>query len=312
MKMPVVMMATWRDGLFTLSGGTVRQELAGRSVRWLTRDARGGALAIVDNRTVYRCTADAGWHTVAASPADLSCCIEVGDLIYAGTDDARLFRIDAGGCEQVSGFDDVAGRERWYAGRAVVDGKVIGPPLGVRSMTVTCDGAVLLVNVHVGGIPRSIDRGESWQPTIDVDVDVHEVSAHPTRPELVIAAGAAGLCISHDAGASWAVERDGLHANYCSAVAFAGDDIMVAASVDHFAAQGAVYRRPISSTGPLQPVEGLPRWLAGICDTNCIDVQDSTVALADRAGNVYLSDDLGRTWSRCTTGRQGPSGIAIV
>jgi hypothetical protein len=37
-------------------------------------------------------------------------------------------------------------------------------------MTMTCDGAVLLVNVHVGGIPRSADGGASWQPTIDTDV----------------------------------------------------------------------------------------------------------------------------------------------
>jgi hypothetical protein len=311
---PVVMMATWRDGLFTLSRGAIRQDFAGHSVRWLTSDARGGALAIVDGRTVYRSAADAtdaGWHTVATSSADLSCCVEVGEAIYAGTDDARILRIDAGGAEPLSGFDAVAGREKWYAGSAIVDGKVVGPPLGIRSMTVTCDGAVLLANVHVGGIPRSIDRGKTWRPTLDIDIDVHEVSAHPTRPDLVIAAGGAGLCVSRDAGATWAVEREGLHASYCSAVAFAGDDILVAASADHFAAQGAIYRRSIA-VGPARPVEGLPKWLAGICDTNCIDVKDSTIAVVDRAGNVYRSDDLGGTWSCSATGRQGPSGIAII
>jgi hypothetical protein len=309
----LTMMATWRDGLFTLTEGAVRQEFAGHSVRGLTRDSRGGALAILDNRTLNRRTPEGKWHTVAASATDLSCCVELGDAIYAGTEDARVLRIGAdGGWEPLDGFGAVAGREQWYAGTAVVDGKLIGPPLGVRSMTATCDGAALLVNVHVGGIPRSIDGGKSWQPTIDIEMDVHDVYAHATRPDLVIAASAAGLCVSRDGGASWTVEHEGLHAAYCSAVAFAGDDMLVSASADPFSAQGAIYRRPLAKPGALRPVEGLPRWITGRCDTDCIDVNGSAVALADRAGNVYLSEDLGRTWSCRTTGHSDPSSIAIV
>ena len=96
---------------------------------------------------------------------------------------------------------------------------------------------MLLANVHVGGIPRSTDGGVTWQPTIDIDTDVHEVCAHPIDPEIVIAAAAAGPGISHDGGATWTIEQDGLPASYCSAVAFLGRDLLVAASTDHFAAQ---------------------------------------------------------------------------
>ena len=71
-------------------------------------------------------------------------------------------------------------------------------------MAATCDGAVLLVNVHVGGVPRSTDSGLTWRPPIDINSDVHQVCAHPTRPDIVIAA--AGLCISRDAGATWTIE----------------------------------------------------------------------------------------------------------
>jgi len=127
-------------------------------------------------------------------------------------------------------------------------------------MAATCDGAVLLVNVHVGGIPRSTDSGLTWRPTIDIDSDVHQVCAHPTRHDIVIAA--AGLCISRDAGATWTIEQQGLHAHYCSAVAFGRNDIFVSASPDPFATQGAVYRRPIDSNGPLQPLgAGMPKWI---------------------------------------------------
>jgi hypothetical protein len=144
-------------------------------------------------------------------------------------------------------------------------------------------------------------------------VDVHEVCAHPSRPDVVVAAAGAGLCVSRDAGATWTVEREGLHAAYCSAVAFAGDDILVAASTDHFAAEGAIYRRPIDGAGSLSPVGGgLPMRISGICDTGCIAVRGSTIAVADGAGNLYLSDDLGSSWSCVATGRRGVSGIAIL
>ena len=116
---------------------------------------------------------------------------------------------------------------------------------GIRSITATSDRAVILANVHVGGIARSTDGGVTWQPTIDVDSDVHEVRAHPNRPDIVMAAAAIGLCASRDGGVTWDVEQEGLHASYCSAVAFAGDDVLVAASVDHFARQGAIYRRRV-------------------------------------------------------------------
>jgi hypothetical protein len=307
-------MATWGDGVFSLGGGGVRHELAGRAVRGLTCDGSGGALAIVDGRTLQRRTADGAWCVIVTTDVDVACCLPVRDRIYVGTDDARVLLVDpVGKCEPLGGFDVVPGRDRWYAGGAVVDGKLLGPPLGVRSMTTTSDEAALLVNVHVGGIPRSIDAGASWRPTIDIDVDVHEVHAHPARPDRIIAAAAAGLCFSRDAGATWTVERDGLHAPYCSAVAFAGDDILIAASTDHFAAEGAIYRRPFDGAGPLSPVGGgLPRWLAGICDTGCMAVRGSTVALADREGHVFVSEDLGRTWSCEPTGHRGPSGVAIL
>ena len=82
-----------------------------------------------------------------------------------------------------------------------------------------------------------------------------------SHPDIVIAAAATGLCISRDGGATWTIEQEGLHASYCSAVAFSGDDILVAASSDHFAAQGAVYRRPIDGELPLARIGGgLPEW----------------------------------------------------
>jgi hypothetical protein len=301
---PTVLAATWRDGLFVGTGKAFHQELADQPVRSLAPDGNGGAFAIVGGRSLRRRTAAGAWSTLATAECELSCCVAVGDAIYVGTDDARVLRIGSNGTlEQLAGFDGVAGRDKWYAGTALIDGRLVGPPLGIRSITATCNGAVLLANVHVGGIPRSTDHGATWSPTIEVDADVHQVCAHPTRPDIVIAAAAVGLCVSKDGGASWAIEQDGLHAAHCSAVAFAGDDILIAASEDPFAARGAIYRRHLDALGPLRPIGGgLPMWIEGRADTGCIATHDSAVAAVDGAGHLYISEDAGRTWS-CASDR---------
>jgi hypothetical protein len=181
----------------------------------------------------------------------------------------------------------------------------------IRSLAATRDGA-LLANVHVGGVPRSADAGHSWHPTIAIDSDVHQVCAHPTRSDFVIAAAAAGLCVSGDGGANWTIEQQGLHASYCSAVAIGRHDIFVAASTDHFAAEGAIYRRPIDGNGPLGLVGGgLPDRIGGIADTNCIAAHGSIVAVIDRSGRLYLSHDDGATWARAFDGLPVPSGLLI-
>ena len=152
-----------------------------------------------------------------------------------------------------------------------------------------------------------------WQPTIDVDSDVHEVRAHPHRPDVVMAAAAIGLCTSRDGGATWDVEREGLHAAYCSAVAFAGDDVLVSASAHHFAAQGAVYRRQVDGHDSLATVGGgLPAWTEGIVDTGCIATRGSAIAVADARGTLYTSANTGRSWSHRASGLPAPSSVLII
>ena len=314
MTKPTILVATWGDGLFAVTGDGRTQEIANQPVRGLAPDGRGGALAIVGQHSLRRRAPSGEWATVATSEFELSCCMAVRDAIYVGTDDARMLRLSHGGgvLDPIDGFDNIAGRDAWFAGSAIVNGQRLGPPLGIRSVAANSNGSILFANVHVGGIPRSMDGGRTWQPTIDINSDVHEVCAHQADPDFVVAASAIGLCISRDAGATWTIERDGLHASYCSAVAFSGDDILVSASTDHFAAQGRIYRRPVKPDGSLVAVEGgMPAWIEGIADTGCIAANGSSIAIADRAGNLYGSDDFGRAWSCRSTSLPTPSGVLI-
>ena len=171
-----VLVAT-NDGYHVLtSAGEHRIALEGRRVEALTPGPAGTWIAIVDGHEIWQHGDDGEWSALARSELDLRCLVTVDDVVFAGAVGPWMLRLDGepGGDAELTplpGFEATPGRDEWHR---------VGPALEVRSLTATTDGA-LLANVHVGGIPRSHDAGRSWQPTIEVDADVHEVKAHPTR-----------------------------------------------------------------------------------------------------------------------------------
>ena len=155
-------------------------------------------------------------------------------------------------------------------------------------MTATADGGALLVNVHVGGIQRSTDGGATWAPTIAVDDDVHQVLAHPTRPEIVVAAASVGLCRSTDGGATWESATDGMEMSYARGVAIVGDDVARHACPTARGPSGRPSTaRPVDG-GPVEKVAGgLPEYLSGNIDTRCLASDGTKVALVDGDGDVW-------------------------
>ena len=314
MTEPTILVASWTDGLVAVRGSRRVQEIAEGEVRGLAPDGHGGALALAGHHSLCRRSPDGKWTTVATSDLELSCCMAAAEAVYIGTDDARMLRFDPekGALLPLEGFDHVPGRETWFAGSAIVNGQRLGPPLGVRSVAANATGEILFANVHVGGIPRSVDGGRTWQPTIDISRDVHEVRAHPEDPDLLAAASAVGLCLSRDGGVTWTVEDEGMHAAHCSAVAFAGEDILVSASTDPFAARGRVYRRPVRREGKIVALEdGFPEWTEGKVDTGCIASRGGIVATVDSGGNLYVSAGSGRGWLRWGGGFPATSSVLI-
>ena len=277
-----------------------RSALAGSSVRWLTqRD--GDWWAVADRKVVRRDGTD--WREIASGEG-VRCVQPVNGVTVAGTAGAHLLRVGEGELEAIRSFDTVPGRDEWHA--------VGSREPYVRSLTATADG-VILANVHVGGIPRSADGGATWTPTIDVDADVHQVRAHPERSELVLAAAAVGVCRSDDAGATWQVRTDGLHATYCRAVALAGDLMLVSASSGPFTEQSALYRRALDADGPFERcTDGLPEWQPDNIDTGCLDTDGERAAFGGTDGVVYGSEDAGRTWRVLADGLPPVTAVAIA
>ena len=289
------------DGVTTISpDGDTQTELGGRAVHALARD-RGDWWALADHTAVLRRSADGDWQEVAAAAGErLTSICPTGGGAFIGTADGTLLRFGDGQLVPVDGFDAVDGRDEWHA--------VGSSKPYVRSLSVSADGRAVLANVHVGGIPRSGNGGASWKPTIDVEADVHQVLAHPTDPKLVVAAAAVGFAESRDAGVTWDVVTEGLHASYCRAVAFLADTVLVSASDGPSTERGAVYRRSLDGGAFTRCDDGVPEWLPSNVDSGCIDANREVAAFAD-SENVYRSDDAGATWHRIAP---SPAGVRAV
>jgi hypothetical protein len=287
------------DGLFEVDG-TARKALDGRVT---ALDASGWA--VLDRTSLVQRVGN-GWQsrlTFNGNGLRLTSVTPLDDQIFVGTSGAHVLRYRTAASphlEPVPQFDAVAGRDDWHA--------VGSSQPYVRSFTTTA-GGFLLANVHVGGIPRSTDGGETWHPTIDPEADVHEVRAHPTRPDLVLAAAAVGLSRSDDAGATWTVTHEGLHGTYCRAVAFTGDAALVSASTGPFTDRAAVYRIALDGDGGLERVSG---WQAHNVDTGCLDAVDDVAAFGGPDGVVHLSGDGGRTWEQAVEGLPPITALAFL
>jgi hypothetical protein len=72
-----------------------------------------------------------------------------------------------------------------------------------------------------------------------------------------------------------------------------------------------VYRRASQSAGALQSAAGgSPHWLQGRVDADNIAARGAAAAIADAAGNLYVSEDAGRTRAHRERLRS-PSGLFI-
>jgi hypothetical protein len=276
------------DGLLSFDpagrAGTIA--FPGRDVRAVAPE--GWELwAILDGREVWHTAAIDWWfHVSDLDGLQAQCLADTVAGLLVGTSEARLFRVAGEGLEPLNGFDEAAGRERWFT--------PWGAPADVRSIS-ECDRAVY-VNVHVGGILRSGDRGDTWIPTLPIEHDVHKVLDRPDR--LYAACGAGGLGVSADLGESWTFHTKGLHATYCRGVAVCGGSVLLSASEGPRGRHSALYRGDLAGNA-LEPCRsGLPEWFDANIDSLCLDAipEGDLAAFATADGRVFASSDQGATW----------------
>jgi hypothetical protein len=275
------------SGLYVV-GGSEGRDFEDRSVGALHVDAGGGLYALVEATEVWN-NPGSGWKRLAVSDnLRLNCVSATGGDIWVGAAEAHLLREDGGELVPDAGFEGAPGRDQWFTPWG-------GPP-DVRSLA-TSDGD-LFVNVHVGGILRNDLHNRSWEPTIEIGSDVHEVVASGASSEGVWAATARGLAQSSDRGETWEFDDDGLHASYARAVALGREHVFMTASQGPFGGRAALYRKPYGGRGFEKIDRGLPEWFDGNIDTGCVTASGSSVAFGTENGDVCLSDDGGDSWEQ--------------
>jgi hypothetical protein len=275
-------------GLWELRGDDGRpiEALAGHAVTTLARDG-ARTWAVIDGATLWM--DDEGWAPRAAldgRPATCLAATPAGPIV--GTEQAHLLRLAGDRLVPFEAFERVEGRQSWY--------QPWGDPADARSIAVAPDGTIH-VNVHVGGVARSRDGGASWTPTVDIEVDVHQVLAHPEQAGIVLLATAEGFGLSRDGGETYQFATAGMHAHYLRAVAVAGEHVVVSASAGFHGRRAALYRRPLGGAKRFERCEsGLPRWFDDNIDTGCLAAAGPLVVFGTGDGRVYRSRDAGQRW----------------
>ncbi|HEY6739501.1 MAG TPA: hypothetical protein VI076_11695 [Actinopolymorphaceae bacterium] len=293
------------EGLHVV-GDEERVDLRGHKVGALVSDG-DSVWALVGGYTVYRTGSSGIWRMVTrlagrrsklprqtAPPAGTCMYVDKEGQLLVGTTGAHLLRFsdDDPDPERVEAFDRVAGRSTWNT--------PWGDLPDVRSITGDGHGTTY-VNVHVGGIPKSSDGGDTWVPTIDIEADVHQVIALPDSSRL-LAATARGLAISEDGGMRWTYRIEGLPASYCRAVAVTGENVLVTASEGPGGEKAGVYSAPLDGGAFERCKRGLPKEFDDNIDTHCLVAAKDSVAFGTSDGAVYVSHDCGYSWHEEATG----------
>jgi hypothetical protein len=258
--------------------------------------------AIVDGRQIWRTGGPDGWTHVADLEELRATCLagtRAGFLV--GTSEAHLFRVGSDGLELVGSFDEAPGRARWFTPWG-------GPP---DTRSISEDSEAVYVNVHVGGILRTADGGETWQPTLRIENDVHKVLARPGR---LYAACARGLAVSPDGGGVWTFHDEGLHAGYCRAVAACGDALLLSAAEGPRGRRTALYRGTLDGSSLQHCGKGLPEFFDTHIDSLCLDALPSgeLAAFGLRDGSVYASLDQGESWDLVASGLPRITGVLTL
>ena len=300
--MTVAILVGTSDGLWDANTGR-RLHFEGREVASLVA-ADSSHWAIVDGGEVWRFDPNGMWSRVASVEGSRAHCIfQTARHLFVGASNANLFQLQDHELQPVRSLGTAEGRDEWYTPWG-------GPP-DVRSIAGESSGMVF-VNVHVGGILRSAEGSASWEPTIDIDTDVHQV-LYDEGSGLLLAASAAGLATSTNRGESWHFQVEGLHATYLRAVAIVKDTVLVTASTGPSTQRGAVYRIPAAGADSFERCRhGLPNWFSDNIDTFCLSAVTSCAAFGTPDGQVFASSDRGEHWDLVADGLPRVLSVMVV
>ncbi len=243
------------------------------------------------------------------------------DTVYAGVEDAALFKSTDGGAswDELSGLREHGTGPAWQPGAGGLCLHTI-----VQHPT---DTDRMLVAISAAGVFRTDDGGSSWRPANaglsseaipDPDADVghcvHKLALHPSRPETVFMQKHWDVMRSDDGGSSWTeVSGDlptdfgfviGVHAHEPETVYV----VPIKSDSEHYPIDGALQVfRTRTGGGEWEPLTaGLPQenaYTNVLRDCLAIDALDPCgLYVGTTSGDVFASADDGDHWSPIVRG----------
>jgi hypothetical protein len=206
-----------------------------------------------------------------------------------GFEGAHIARVSINGTvDALPSFDTVPGRDEWYNPAS---------PGRPDVWTLASSGGDVYASVHVGGLWRSSDRGDTWENALDPEVDIHQVAADE---DVVIAAAQRGFGWSTDHGRTWSWTTEGLHADYLQAVVMQDGEVFVGVSTGPFGRDAAIYRAAKPGERFERRAHGLPADLEAIAPHHLAIDGDELAAVPWDSPDVFVSRDRGKSWSTVT------------
>ena len=237
------------------------------------------------------------------------------DTVYAGVEDAALFRTSDGGktWQELAGLRDHETGSSWQPGAG-----------GMCLHTILLDPADpkrIFVAISAAGAFRTDDGGKTWRPinrglksegipdpSAEVGHCVHRIAMHPSRPGVLFMQKHWDVMRSDDAGDSWHEISGNLPTDFGFAIDVHAHEpetiyvVPIKSDSEHFPLDGKlrVYRSRSGGNDWEPLTNGLPQrdcYVNVLRDAMAVDTLDSCgVYFGTTGGQVYASADAGDNW----------------
>jgi photosystem II stability/assembly factor-like uncharacterized protein len=238
------------------------------------------------------------------------------DTVYAGVEDAALFRSIDGGqsWQELSGLRDHDSGSSWQPGAG-----------GMCLHTIVqhpSDPSRVLVAISSAGVFRTDDAGKTWRPvnrglrseqlpdpTAEVGHCVHRLAMHPSRPDVLFMQKHWDVMRSDDGGESWQEISGDLPTDFGFVIAVHAHEpetiyvVPIKSDSEHYPSEGKlrVYRSRMGGHEWEPLTTGLPQrdcYVNVLRDAMAVDSLDSCgVYFGTTGGQVYASVDAGNSWA---------------
>jgi len=238
------------------------------------------------------------------------------DTVYAGVEDAALFRSTDGGktWRELAGLRGHGSGPKWQPGAG-------GMGLHTVILDPTDPGRIFIA-ISAAGVFRSDDGGKTWSPknrgltsqylpdpNVEVGFCVHRIAMHASRPNVLFMQLHWHVCRSDDAGDSWRKVSGNLPSDFGFPIVVHAHEpetiyvVPIKSDNEHFVPEGKlrVYRSRAGGNEWEALTQGLPQEncyvnvLRGAMSVDALD--PCGVYFGTTGGQVYASADAGNTWT---------------